>query len=296
MTQTPKIGVVIMPTIFASAWLSALAHAAKDVGWRAFKAAAPQPAGDAPAIVIFRDLSEIALHPTIDRWIVIGSSDLEPLLAGALVRNPDAGRATRSATAALALYEVIAPVAERVIEADAACLTVPGLGDVRRDPEAGVEPRPQIPEAARRAVAMLERPLGSRVGVWGPEVMSFTRGQDPEGGSADIDLTGRTRILAHGPHLTLPAGAWECVVRLAVMPDDEAKLMFEWGSGEDVHRAHTVMIRPGEYEVALEHSWSKPQAVEIRIWAERGHFSGSVRFHEATVRWLAQAPGQVPTP
>lgn len=286
MSEGVKVGVAIMPAPSSGAWLVALARAAKQAGWQAYKASKATDAEDAPAIVIFKEPHEIALHPSIERWVVIGSADPEAALAGSLGRNPDTRHAIQSATAALALREMVAPSAEVIIDSEDDRLVIEGLGEIHLE-DSAIDARPKPaspPPAALAAIALLKPPLGSCEGVWGPEIMSFTRGQDPEGGSPEIDLTGRTRILVHGPNLTLPGGAWECAVRLSVMPDDEVKLMFEWGSGDDVHRAHTVMTEPGDYEVTLDHSWLEPRPAELRIWAERGHFSGALRFHEARVR------------
>lgn len=123
--------------------------------------------------------------------------------------------------------------------------------------------------------------------VWAPDVFSYTLGHKREGGSPEIDLTGRGRILVYGPHITLTPGKWQIEAEFDfLVPDDTVELRFDWGHGEDTTTDFYAIERAGRYKVELTRSWLANEKAEFRLWIQHGMLHGHLRFLGATVSRL----------
>lgn len=284
MTET-RIGVVVAPSAQTGAWRQAIAARAGKLGFKLLKSVEDQDR-EGSYVLLCKGLSSVVVSDA-DTWIVIvgATSDLVAATMADLDGTPrDATRAV--ATQLAGLCDLVAAGA-RLYDADAASLTFEEFGTI--------VPRTRA-EAARPAalpapLTMFEH-LPPRVGAraeWGADFFDYTVGQVPTGGSPQIDLTGRTRILVHGPLFDLPAGHWRITARFRVTPEDVAYLLFEWGVAGDVTSYHAELDVAGGYELALDHVWTHRGPAELRIWAERGHFLGRMVMGDCTVERLPDA-------
>lgn len=117
--------------------------------------------------------------------------------------------------------------------------------------------------------------------VWTPDLFTF-----PEGEGA-IDLTGRARIVVHGPYRVLEPGFWRIRVKVGVETEGfSVPLRFEWGGADDV-TGETVHIKtPGLYEMSLDYDWPNGGHAALRLWVAQPVFAGRLRFLGAEVERL----------
>lgn len=128
--------------------------------------------------------------------------------------------------------------------------------------------------------------------VWGPEQFSFPIDGKTDGGPASVDLTGRGRLLMHGPNMWLPPGRWRATLRMAINPDRrEVPLSFDWGcywgadrpEVNDVVSVAETIDEAGYYTVALENGWDVPGPAMVRIHLTQPLFQGVLEFLDCTV-------------
>lgn len=122
---------------------------------------------------------------------------------------------------------------------------------------------------------------------WGVQHFSYPVGGGFDGGGPDMDLTGRFRILVHGPYIVLPPGLWQVEAQFEVDPErGVTRLRFEWGVGDDLDVASVQIDRPGVYSMALTRLWSVAGPAQLRIWSEHAAFQGHMRFKGCFIRRL----------
>ncbi len=103
-----------------------------------------------------------------------------------------------------------------------------------------------------------------------------------------IDITGRRRNLFFGPGIALGPGHWRVTAHLELC--DEAartRFRFQFGPVADMAEEYVTPAGPGRYEIALEHSWTLPSAVEMRLFLNRPAFHGEVWLAGAAVERLS---------
>ncbi len=127
--------------------------------------------------------------------------------------------------------------------------------------------------------------------AWPPGLFLF-----PEGDGA-IDLTGRARIVVHGPHQPLKAGEWRIAARFSV--DTEGHpivLRFEWGGAHDVTGSTVTIATSGLYEMNLDYDWPAGGPAALRVWVAQPTFAGRLTFLGAEVEGLSDqsAPNRGP--
>jgi hypothetical protein len=99
-----------------------------------------------------------------------------------------------------------------------------------------------------------------------------------------FDVTGQVRLLAHGPFITLPAGAWRAEVMVdACEQAARRSYLVEFGAGETLSQRSFAPLRPGKNVLPVEHHFVAPGAAEIRFWIARAAFDGHLRFLGATI-------------
>ncbi|MGH7026595.1 hypothetical protein [Brevundimonas sp.] len=274
MSDVRVVGVVTLPGPHEARWRSALVQAAKAKGWAATKDGGDRDVSAAGQLIFMRDIDDARLAET-DALVVVSASPDEVFEAARQRHSDDPRQALRRAasqfSAACRLIENHAVV----IDGAASEADLPGLGRVASGAEevrAAVALDPANPLAIYGALP----PRIGATAAWSPDLFSYTRGVEHEGGTADIDISGRARILVHGPYFQLPPGAWRVTARFTVEPDDDAFLMFQWGAAAGVTTCYGAFDTPGVYEVVLDRVWERPGNAELRVWAERGHLFGKM--------------------
>lgn len=105
-----------------------------------------------------------------------------------------------------------------------------------------------------------------------------------EGGTQPIDLTGRGRIIFHGPYVELPQGEWSVRVRFRYDGyGKQAPFRFEWGVGSEVESIDVVVREAGDYEIDLFHVWDQIAMPQLRIWLYHAVFQGQFEVLEVTL-------------
>jgi hypothetical protein len=276
-----------MPSESEASWRRTLAKAAEEAGWLVMSADSPvlPSLGDDPenVLVFVRSASEIMIGGIQD-WIVF-DHPMNLGVAAASARRPDLPYYGVQSVSARRLASLLLGDLPAHVEAAAVRIDVPGLGEIeRRASEDIPQTAPTVP-----ALALYDRGL-PQIGAsaeWGSDILSFSAHTVLSDGRIRIDLTGKTRPLIYGPYIELPKGRWKVKVQFEAEPDEICYLLFDWGVGDDVARCSTTIARAGAYEIDLEHERSTPGAWEIRVWAERGHFSGAINFLSCTIELIS---------
>mgnify|MGYP003577017500 CR=1 FL=1 len=104
------------------------------------------------------------------------------------------------------------------------------------------------------------------------------------GGTVRMDLTGRSRPLVWGPHVSLPSGIWKLRVTFSLLNfPSRASLRFEWGH-MSLFEAHDLTFdKPGRYELELTAQWDQPDLSEMRVLLPGGAFSGEIILERCAV-------------
>lgn len=122
--------------------------------------------------------------------------------------------------------------------------------------------------------------------AWPPGLFLF-----PEGDGA-IDLTGRARIVVHGPYKALEPGLWRIRVKVRVETEGFAiPLRFEWGGADDVTGETVHIETAGHYEMSLDYDWPDGGHAALRLWVAQPTFAGRLTFLGAEVE---RVPDQSP--
>lgn len=283
MSKAFRLGVVVAPSPHLAAWRTAIAARCLLLGWRLEKSAVEADDGR-NAVLLVKGLHHVR-PADADQWVVIGGSAAEFLATASEGASVTAKEASRLASAQLAaLSELIADGALHFGSGQFS-LDLPELGGVSIQPgDVDVKAVALPPE-----LEIYERipPQVGASAVWAADVFDYTLKQEPTGGSPEIELTGRGRILVHGPYLELPPGLWRITVRFTVFPDDIAYLLFEWGVGAEVTPYRAEVTHEGAYELVIDHALAARGPMELRVWAERGHFMGRMKMGDCQVERVA---------
>jgi len=282
MTLAYRVGIIQMPSESEASWRRTLTQAAGQGGWKTFGSDDPALSGlteSESALIFIKSSAPLACGELSD--CIVFDFPMAESVAVANARRPDLPFHGVQIVSARLLASTVLGKAATHVEAAGTRVEIPGLGTVeRRGSYESLKAAPQVP-----ALAIYDNgpPRIGASAVWTPEVMSLAPHAVLPDGSVRFDLTGKTRALVHGPYIELPSGRWRITVRFEAQPDDICFLLFDWGVGEDVVRCSTTIARQGRYEIALENERAVPGPWEIRIWAERGHFSGAINFIESKV-------------
>lgn len=225
-----------------------------------------------------------ALAPTDPhRWIVVQSNSLEDAVVTLNERHPEWTRhdtlTNLSSSLAFANYLALhgaAPVDDvsRVLEMYA-CAT-PGVGHVAYS-------------HGRHALGLyVTLPVAPNASAeWNPDDFHYTNGSQRFGGTPNIDLTGRGRILVHGPNIALTPGRWRLEAEFDLDSGGEiVDLRFDWGHGEDTTTEICKLSSTGRYRIELSRTWLENQTAEFRIWVQHGMLHGALRFEGASIHRL----------
>jgi hypothetical protein len=125
----------------------------------------------------------------------------------------------------------------------------------------------------------------------------FISDEQASGGSCPpvIDVTGRARILVHGPNQKLPAGVWRATVFLHLSPDAaHRRIGVQFGPEPDYTTVDLPLGVAGDHKVELTLTAHEAQRYQIRLWLKKAAFHGEIRFAGASVERIADLPPATP--
>lgn len=292
MIKAVRLGILQMPSSRGSAWRIGLQAAARRQGWSLVRGADVSLGDPPPAksqIILLRDGAQaLTLAPDLDACVIV-TEPLEEICAAMAAHYPDKKiKAYAVAAERLAAAVTLTRKGAHLVEASAAEAELPLIGQV----VAGASPA-----AASLTGTLDPAPLDMFAGdgpqpghqtIWPWDLFNYRTTPRSLSTPPHIDLTGRARVLFHGPRFSLPAGEWRVRLRFHLDPEGrESPLKFEWGAAEDFETLELQLDTAGLYEVELSKRWEQPVAAELRVWAAAAHFLGAFEFVSADVAYLA---------
>ncbi|ADL02583.1 hypothetical protein [Brevundimonas subvibrioides] len=277
MTAAIRMYVVHLPSPTQSAWQVALVEDATRAGWDVFSLTADE-------VPTFRE-GVHALIQGVDGGLIPADATTAFILAGSPQAAVDTLIQLHHLDQKTALNSVawwFAQAAEAAthavpMNADADCLTFPGLGEVRRAEAATLSPTAVGDPLA--VYASLPPPIGATA-TWPIELFHWESGPEP----GFTDLTGKRRLIQHGPYLLLSSGTWTAEIVFELSMDRAfTQLRFDWGDGTDIVETSQRLSSAGVYSVSLTKAWTRPTTTELRIWLDRSMFDGSLRIRSTKV-------------
>jgi len=217
------------------------------------------------------------------RWIVVQCSSLEDAVVTLNERHPEWTRhdtlTNLSSYFAFANYLALhgaAPVDDVSRVLDMCAGATPGVGHAAES---------QTRHALGLYATLPVAPNASA--EWKPDDFHYTNGSQRFGGTPNIDLTGRGRILVHGPNIALTPGRWRLEAEFDLDSGGEiVDLRFDWGHGEDTTTEICKLTAAGRYRIELSRTWLETQTAEFRIWVQHGMLQGALRFEGANIQRL----------
>lgn len=291
MSKVVRVGVLQMPSSRGSAWRVALKAAARRQGWSMVKGADVALDNPPPAesqIILLRDGAQaLAMAPALDACVIV-TEDLEDICATMAAHYPDKKiKAYAVAAERLAAGITLARRGAYRVQASATEADLPLIGRIQV--EASLETVGST-GLGFGPLAMFsdEGPEPGHPTIWPWDLFNYRTTPRSLSKPPHIDLTGRARVLFHGPRFSLPAGEWRVRLRFHLDPEGrESSLKFEWGAAEDFETLELQLDAAGLYEVELSKRWEQPVAAEVRVWAAAAHFLGAFEFVDADVAYLA---------
>jgi len=279
MIEAMRLGVVITPSVRMVSWRKAIMTRCAGRGWLIEKQAGPRPSSGS-SVLFVKDALEARVEDA-DIWIVINGGS-EAMMASALGRTGESIQtAQRFVASRLAAISDLKSGGAIVVDGRADQLDLPVLGTLSIDGSASQDAGRPLPEVLRIYEAL--PPASDAAAEWPWDTFDFTSGQEPTGGAKEFSLTGRARIVVHGPYIDLPAGDWKISASFTAYPEDIAYLRFQWGWGEDVSQYDVELAETGEYRVEMEHHWPHRRPAELRIWTLRAHFLGRMEMGDCRI-------------
>lgn len=237
--------------------------------------------------------SEVLLTSDVDEALRFGAKNWTILMprfdAGddiALMNNR-----TRDVSRALAMAAdapgVVTIVDEALLSGAAPVELIPGTRFAVSERGASERPLAGVPDAL--AFYRTGRPVPGATAEW-PLDLLHTAETSVRGFSSDLsfDMTGRGRILAWGPHITLSRGLWQMDLEFEVDKRGAKTILgIDWGSLSSHTRLEARAPAPGVHKATLQQSWSQAEIAELRVGLAHGAFSGHLRLRSLTVTFVS---------
>ncbi len=285
MTIPQRLCVLQFPSPTETAWTTAIKARADELGWGVHDLAVenewPRARERNSAVYFTTGIHGAeALDPT--HWIVLteNATTSAEVVSGALGVSPFAHASLVHTSIRLALSAKFADeeTAVHVMDARALRLEMPSLGHVERAPIDGLDK--DVPDQGPLDIFdRLPIPVGASA-EWAPEIFNYPKGQAMQGGSPDVDLTGRARVLLFGPFVYLPAGTWTVNIDLAIDPmGGKVPLRFEWGNETEFVSHAASVTTAGHYTITLVRDWEGVAPAQVRLWLTQPLFQGRLVFH-----------------
>lgn len=294
MTPPRRLVVAFVPSPFEAAWRNCIMAVAQEAGWRVHGDAGDEANAafeDSPEDVLL--LMRLGRHaPPSWHWASIVVVTAEPRLVMGQLVDEDAGEraeqaACRIGSAALNAVDELSTQGGVVLDGSLSHLDIPLIGAVEREPVVAEASGSAALDVYRKAVSSTREPT-----LWNLQLFQYPvgpPGHETDSGSPLIDLTGRGRILVHGPYIALPVGTWAVDLEVIIDPEGGvARLRFEWGVELEVEAAHPVVDRRGRYRIRLIREWTEPGEAQVRVWTQVPHFQGRLELLSCAVERLAQ--------
>lgn len=294
MIKPFRLGVLQMPSSRGAAWRSGLQAASHGKAWAVTKVADASLEGCDPSrdlVVLLRDGAQaLALAPLLDACVVI-AEPLDAVLAAMAALYPDKSiKAYAVAAERLAAARTLMDRGAQVVQAAAVEAEFPLIGTVIRGEliAAAADGRSTL-STAPLDMYDGDGPQSGHQTTWPWDLFNYKTTPRSVLIPPHIDLTGRARVIFHGPRFSLPAGEWRIRLRFHLDPEDRTSpLKFEWGAANDFEVLELQLEVAGLYEVELTKRWDAPIAAELRVWAASAHFVGSLEFLGSDVTCLAR--------
>lgn len=241
---------------------------------------APPPEGE--LVVVDHPAAVGGLDP--HQWIIVHTrsfeDSVEAMMAAAITFRPREAVSKLSTWLAFANYLTLhgaAPVDDLSTVVNAVMGAEPAVSHAKDDSGThALSHYGSLPVAANATA------------TWTPDIFSYTLGQEREGGSPEIDLIGRGRILVYGPDITLTSGEWKIEAEFDFLVfDDVVDLRFDWGHAEDTTTGFYKIEKAGRYKIEMTRSWLTNQTAELRLWVQHGMLHGQIHFLGAVVSRIA---------
>ena len=289
MTSFRRLVVAFAPSPFEAAWRDRITAVAQEAGWRVHgdvgdEANAAFQHSQEDVLLLVRMGRDVP-PPGHEASIVVITAEPR-LVMGHLVEENAGERAEQSAcrmgSAALNAVEELSARGGVVLDGSSGRLEVPLIGAVERE-QAFAGP-------SGSAALDVYGKAGSSTGEPTPWDLSLFQypvgppGHELDSGRPLIDLTGRGRILVHGPYIVLPVGTWAVDLEVIIDPEGgTAHLRFEWGVDLEVEAADPAVDRRGRYRIRLVREWTEPGEAQVRIWTQFPHFQGRLELLSCAV-------------
>lgn len=294
MSKVFRLGVLQMPSSRGAAWRAGLQAASHGKTWAVTKVAGASLEGCDPArdlVILLRDGAQaLALAHLLDACVVI-AEPLDAVLSAMAALYPEKPiKAYAVAAERLAAARTLIDRGVHVVPGVALQAEFPLIGTVTRD-KALAEATNEHSMLSIAPLDMYEDdgPQPGHQTTWAWDLFNFKTTPRSLVHPPHIDLTGRARVIFHGPRFSLPPGEWRIRLRFRLDPEGRmSPLKFEWGATTDFEVLELQLEAAGLYEVELTKRWDAPIAAELRAWAASAHFVGSFEFQGADVCCLAR--------
>lgn len=281
--------IVLTPTPYRDAWVSAITDASTAVGLDCFAddiSAATANAANSRAVIITDDATFAVASEA--QAIVSILTDYAEFDGADPSITPTLGAMSIALAQACSHRGVTRVISQNDVRANHQALSL--FDDVTITP-----PKTRISvtrfNTAPPTAAMLDLYQSGRPTAAGPASEwpatafnldgRFTRCDD---GKVVFDITGRPRFMVSGPYIVLTPGRWLAKVRFSVDLDAcKHRFRFDWGTQAKWFEHSFVPGRPGIFEIELRHDWEQSEACEMRIVLQEGSFSGEFVFYHAKI-------------
>lgn len=281
-------GIEIPQTIFlylvdASArerWEVVLSEAARANGLYIENGPAPQNFNPmVPTIVLHDDVSW-TLHIPPERTLVFSDSDLpeRPTVPTTFSDRHEIYKISRQQVIAAHVVGLGAVLHDRFTTA----ASVPGIGQVEGAP---ARPRPKSMSPLAMYASLPPRPGDGA--EWSEHLFSYQQEAFFDG-SPEIDLTGKPRMLLHGPYLFLPRGRWKADIRFAIDPEGGiVPIRIQWGKEGNFAELEARIELAGEYSLSMERDWDDPAPAQVVVSLTQALFRGQLVFRGCKVEMVS---------
>ncbi|WP_374321968.1 hypothetical protein [Brevundimonas sp.] len=283
------LGILLIPSLHGNAWRLALAERAAAAGWRYVDVPVGRPpeASCGERVVFVTESPQVFDGFPLDRTVVVYWTPEDTI---ELVRAMDPSTSTRQQVVSRA--SLYFSDAERLVSAGARGMRATDLATLH--PDLGViEPamgsvtiRPVDPDHPLNFYWKLPAKLDAEA-TWATDLFLFPSRSAPDGGSPEISLIGKPRVLMYGPYIHMPAGKWRATC--PIIADTEGRAMrieVHWG-GSEIEGGYPVDIyESGQYNLTVEASLVEDKPVELRILAPRAALEGKLLVGRVLVKRL----------
>jgi len=280
-----RLFVLLLDTVSTEVWSKAVADDARSRGWDVIEGpVANWPKLTDRCVVVSDDPDWGIIVPPVECAVIMMTP---PSIVDGRPNDSEAKEKLALASARYAKAAAMLAGGGVRVDSEMTSFTLADLGNVTR-PDYTSRPLKRSPSPLDY-FATIPPPVGAAA-VWPAEIMAFPKGSELDGGKPDMDLTGRARLLFHGPHLYLTPGLWRVTFQISVDPEgDVPPLRFEWKHGEDMVYCDAPINQSGRYEIRLERRWEVVGPSQITGWLMQAIFNGRLELHDCRIEKLADA-------